>query len=143
MTVQSTALKIAAVLSAASLLAACRADTTNVQLRNMSGSPAVMVLKQSRLRLANGQVFELTPSVQANGLQSTARHEPIVRLAPVGGADQCFILRFEGLPDTYYGKGSPRRLGVELGQDGSLSAFPPPGKDPRVAVKLPTVACGA
>lgn len=137
----ATVSKIAVVVSALLLLAACQADKTNVQVRNMTGSPAVMVLKQSRLRLANGQVFELTPQAQAS-LAATPAGDPIIRFAPVGGAEQCFALHLADVPADYYGKGSPRRLGVELGQDGSLSAFPKPGKEPRVGVKLPTVPCG-
>lgn len=133
--------KIAVVVSALVLLAGCQSEKTNVQLRNMSGSPAVVVLKQSRLRLANGQVFELSPNVQGS-LAATAEGEPIVRLAPVGGADQCYALHLADVPAEYFGKGMPRKLGVELGQDGTLAAFPKPGKQPRVAVALPKVACG-
>lgn len=140
MTVQANIPKIAAVLSALALLCGCQADKTSVQLRNMSGSPAVMVLKQSRLRLANGQVFELTPQAQG-GSASTAAGEAIIRLVPMGGSEQCFALHLDAVPEDYYLGGSPRRLGVELGQDGSLAAFPKPGKTPRVGVKLPSVAC--
>lgn len=137
---QANVPKFVAVLFALALLAGCQAASTTVQLRNMSGSPAVMVLKQSRLRLANGQVFELTPQAQGR-LASTAAGEAIIRLAPVGGAEQCFALHLDAVPEDYYLGGSPRRLGVELGQDGSLAAFPKPGKTPRVGVKLPSVAC--
>ncbi len=137
---QANVPKIAAVLSALALLAGCQADKTTVQLRNMSGSPAVMVLKQSRLRLANGQVFELTPQAQGQ-LAATPAGEAIIRLAPASGPEQCFALHLADVPADYYLGGSPRRLGVELGQDGSVSAFPKTGKTPRVGVKLPTVAC--
>ena len=140
MTVQADIPKIAAVLSALALLCGCQADKTSVQLRNMSGSPAVMVLKQSRLRLANGQVFELTPQAQG-GSASTAAGEAIIRLVPMGGSEQCFALHLADVPEDYYAGGSPRRLAVELGQDGALAAFPKPGKTPRVGVTLPSIAC--
>ena len=134
--------KFAVVPCALALLVGCQAEKTNVPLRNMTGSPVTIVLKRMQLRLANGQVFELTPNVQAN-LKATPEGEPIVRFAPVGGTEQCFVLHLAEVPADYYLKGSPRRLGVELGQDGNLSAFPKPGKAPRAGVKLPKVACGA
>ena len=139
---QTKVLKIAATLSALCLLAGCGKAETNVQLRNMSGSPAVVVLKQSRLRLANGQVFELSPRMQATALAATADQAPIVRLALAGGADQCFALKLDQVPDSYYSSGVPKRLAVELGQDGNLAAFPKPGTAPRAGVNLPKVACG-
>lgn len=140
MTVPSTVLKIAGLLGAVSLLAGCH-EATNVQLRNMSGASAVMVLKQSRVRLANGQVFELSPRMQEASLNATADRQPIIRLAPGGGADQCFALKFDQVPGEYYSGGSPKRLAVELGQDGTLAAFPKPGPGPRSGVPLPKVSC--
>jgi len=140
MTVPSTVLKIAGLLVAGSLLAGCH-EATNVQLRNMSGASAVMVLRQSRVRLANGQVLELSPRMQANSLDATADQQPIVRLAPGGGPDQCFALKFDQVPGDYFSGGSPKRLAVELGQDGTLAAFPKKARGPGSGVKLPRVAC--